>query len=193
MKKLIGISGYARSGKDTFYQRSAEILSKNDKKSVRLAFADALKHELDDLLVTHLGISAFTEDDKEKELIRPLLVTYGTELRRKLNPNCWIETIQSDVMDYLDDGSYVFITDVRFENEARWIKSQGGLMVYVEREGIKPANHEEHKQNVRMKKYLNYKIFWPTFGAGSLDNCDEHIYPAIAHILQSQPKFEQVM
>ena len=193
MKKLIGISGYARSGKDTFYQRSAEILSKNDKRSVRLAFADALKHELDDLLVTHLGISAFTEDDKEKELIRPLLVTYGTELRRKLNPNCWIETIQSDVTDYLDDGSYVFITDVRFENEAQWIKSQGGLMVYVEREGIKPANHEEHRQNVRMKKYLNYKIFWPTFGSSDLVKCDEHIQPTIAHILQSQPKFEQVM
>jgi len=193
MKKLIGISGYARSGKDTFYQRSAEILSKNDKKSVRLAFADALKQELDDLLVTHLGISAFTEEDKEKKLIRPLLVTYGTELRRKLNPNCWIETIQSNVIDHLNDGSYVFVTDVRFENEAQWIRMNGGTLINVIREGVSPANHEEHRQFHRMKKYINYNVNWPTYGLDSLDSCDEHIIPALAHLIQKEPKFEQVM
>jgi len=193
MKKLIGISGYARSGKDTFYQRSAEILSKNEKQSVRLAFADALKQELDDLLVTHLGISAFTEEDKEKELIRPLLVTYGTELRRKLNPNCWIESIQDDVIGYLDDGNYVFITDVRFENEAQWIRMNGGTLINVTREGIGPANHEEHRQFHRMRKYFNYNIHWPTYGSDSLESCDEHIVPALAHFIQREPKFEQVM
>ncbi|NDB29755.1 hypothetical protein EB151_09420 [archaeon] len=193
MKKLIGISGYARSGKDTFYQRSAKILSKNKKKSVRLAFADALKQELDDLLVTHLGISAFTEEDKEKELIRPLLVTYGTELRRKLNPNCWIESIQGDVIDYLDIGSYVFITDVRFENEAQWIHMNGGTLINVSREDIGPANHEEHKQSHRMRKYVNYHVRWPTYGSDSLHLCDEHIAPALAHLIQKEPKFEQIM
>ena len=193
MKKLIGIAGYARSGKDTFFARSAKYLNDNGLEAKRYAFADALKSEVDSLLTEYTGSSAFTEKDSEKEIVRPLLVTYGTEIRRKLNPNCWIEKITPSVGEDLDKGKYVFITDVRFENEAQWIKSQGGLMVYVEREGIKPANHEEHTQNIRMKKYLNYKIFWPTFGFDDLDKCDEHVEPTIAHILQSEPNFSQVM
>ena len=193
MKKLIGICGYARSGKDTFFARSSKYLNENGFNVKRYAFADALKSEVDPLLSEYVGISAFTEKDIEKEIIRPLLVTYGTEIRRKLDPSCWIEKITPSVNEDLLKDNYVFITDVRFENEAQWIKSQGGLMVYVEREGIKPANHEERKQNIIMKKYLNYKIFWPTFGSDDLDKCDEHVHPTIAHILQSQPKFEQVM
>lgn len=193
MNKIIGISGYARSGKDTFYNRSALHLKSRNLESARYAFADALKEELDALLKEHVGISSFTEQDKEKELIRPLLVTYGTELRRRLDPNCWINKIKSRVLTDADQGKYVFITDVRFENEAQWVKSQGGSMVYVERAGIKPANGEEHRQNVRMRKYLDYKIFWDTFGEGEINSCDEHVLPFLSHFIQSQPKFEQVM
>lgn len=193
MNKIIGISGYARSGKDTFYNRSALHLKSRNLESVRYAFADALKEELDELLKEHVGISAFTEQDKEKELIRPLLVTYGTELRRRLDPNCWINKIKSRVLTDAGQGKYVFITDVRFENEAQWVKSQGGSMVYVERTGIKPANGEEHRQNVRMRKYLDYKIFWDTFGEDKINWCDEHVLPFLSHFIQSQPKFEHVM
>lgn len=193
MNKIIGISGYARSGKDTFYNRSALHLKSRNLESIRYAFADALKEELDGLLKEHVGISAFTEKDKEKELIRPLLVTYGTELRRQLNPNCWIDKIKSRVLADAGEGKYVFITDVRFENEAQWVKSQGGTMVYVERDSIKPANGEEHRQNVRMRKYLDYKIFWDTFGEDKTNLCDEHVLPFLSHLIQNQPKFEHVM
>lgn len=193
MNKIIGISGYARSGKDTFYSRSALHLKSRKLDAVRYAFADALKEELDVLLKEHVGISAFSEKDKEKEIIRPLLVTYGTELRRKLNPNCWIEKIQDRVLSDAEQGKYVFITDVRFENEAQWVKSQGGKMVYIEREDIKPANSEESIQNIRMKKYIDYKIYWETFGADKTNLCDEHVLPFLAHLIQNQPKFEQVM
>lgn len=193
MKKLIGITGYARSGKDTIFQRSKVFLEKEGIKCSRIAFADALKEELDDLLLKNLNISAFTEKDEEKELIRPLLVTYGTELRRKLNPNCWIERVQDRIKDLLDEGEYVFITDVRFENEAHWIKYNGGFILHVERLGIKPANHEEHTQNVRMRKYRDFRIGWETYGQDNLDKCDEHIIPFLSNLVQIQPSYEQVI
>ena len=193
MKKIIGICGYARSGKDTFYNRSSLHLESQNLESVRYAFADALKEELDGLLTEYIGISAFSEKTEEKDIIRPLLVTYGTELRRKLNPNCWIEKIKDRVLLDAQQDKYVFITDVRFENEAQWIKSQGGKMVYIEREGVKPANGEEHRQNVLMKKYLDYKIYWETFGCDKTDACDEHILPFLSHLIQNYPKFEHVM
>lgn len=185
MKKLIGITGFARSGKDTFYQRAANLLSREDMESHRVAFADALKDELKDLLLKYTDISPFTEDDDQKALIRPLLVTYGTDIRRSLNENCWIEKVQSDVEHHLNSGKYVFITDVRYENEAQWITSQQGTLVSVSRYGIKPANHEEHKQSIRMKKYIKYNIDWPTFGAESLHECDNQIVPFLQHFISS--------
>ena len=144
-------------------------------------------------MLKNLNISAFTEKDEEKELIRPLLVTYGTELRRKLNPNCWIERVQDRIKDLLDQGEYVFITDVRFENEAHWIKYNGGFILHVERSGIKPANHEEHRQSIRMRKYVSYNVNWPTFGQENIERCDDHILPIIAHIIQTEPKFQEVL
>jgi hypothetical protein len=193
MKKLIGISGFARSGKDTFYERAAKILAKDEKKSHRIAFADALKNELNELLIKNVDISAFTENNEEKELIRPLLVTYGTEIRRKLNQNCWIERVQPRVIHHLNEGDYVFVTDVRFENEAKWITMNGGCLVNIHREGIEPANHEEHRQSIRMRKYISYNIHWPTFGEDDIEQCDDHILPIIAHIVQTEPKFQEIL
>jgi len=193
MKKLIGLTGFARSGKDTFFERSKMLLEKEDKACHRVAFADALKHELDDVLIKYTGISAFTEDNKSKELIRPLLVTYGTHIRRHLNQNCWIERVQPSVIHNLSAGKYVFITDVRFENEAQWISNNGGILINVAREGVRPANHEERAESIKMKKYIKYNVDWPTFGSEELDSCDEYVIPILAHIVQSQPKFEEVM
>ena len=62
MGKLIGISGFARSGKDTFYQRSKIALEKEGYKACRFAFADALKYEIDEILSKYTEISAFTEN-----------------------------------------------------------------------------------------------------------------------------------
>ena len=173
--RLIGLTGFARSGKDTFFLRASDYLSLNGHKAIRFAFADVLKKECDPLLKAHAGISAFTSVPSEKELIRPLLVTYGTGIRRKLNPNCWINEIKNDVSKSLKEGNHVFITDVRFANEARWIQYQGGLIFNIEREGVGPANKEEREQAKLIKMMLNARIKWPTFGSDKISLCDSYI------------------
>ena len=193
MNKLIGISGFARSGKDTFFERSKLLLEKHGKKAIRVAFADALKSECDELLSKYTKLSAFTEKDEEKEIVRPLLVTYGTQIRRKLNENCWIEKVQPQVIEYLKSDYYVFVTDVRFKNEAQWITMNGGILVNVAREGIKPANHEEHKQMHLMKGFINYDVFWPTYGSDKISTCDEHVFPLFNHLLKSEQTVEEVL
>lgn len=191
--KLIGITGFARSGKDTAYQRSKILLEKEGYKCCRLAFADELKKESDPFLKKHINISAFTEDSVEKEIIRPFLVTYGTEIRRKLDENCWIKTIESEVLQKLNEGFFVFITDVRFKNEADWIKINGGSIINVSRDGIKPANHEEHRQYHFIKSRIDYNVLWPTFGENSLDSCDPHLFPIFSHMFQQVQPFEQLI
>ena len=54
----------------------------------------------------------------------------------------------------MDEGFTVFVTDVRFKNEAEWIRINGGTLVNISRSGYPPANHEEHRQYHFMKAFL---------------------------------------
>ena len=175
MSKLIGVSGFARSGKDTFCSRASKFLEFHGHTCKTYSFANALKGELNELLLKHTGISAFTEIDSEKEVIRPLLVTYGTDVRRKLNPNCWIESIQDKIATDLSSNHYVFISDVRFLNEAEWIKSQGGYLFNIQRHNVSAANKDEAEQYKLFHHFIDYRISWPTFGEDTLSNCDDYV------------------
>lgn len=156
--KVIGISGLARSGKDTIYEMCRDALVSLDKSSERLAFADELKRESDDFLMKNIGISAFTEVSAEKEIIRPFLVTYGTHLRRKLNERCWIEKVEEQIENKKED--YIFITDVRYDNEISWVHSLKGLSIHVERVGNKAPNEEEKLNDPILKNKSQVNIKW---------------------------------
>ncbi|NDB30745.1 hypothetical protein EB151_14500 [archaeon] len=172
MNNLIGISGFARSGKDTFYRSCSSLLSSRGESVKRYSFADALKQELDSVLIKYTGISAFTEKDEEKNIIRPLLVTYGTEVRRKLNPNCWIDKINLGVDFHLQSGDYVFITDVRFLNEAEWIKSKGGKLINIKRDEVGAANKDEINQYNLFNHLIDHSISWPNFDEENIFKLD---------------------
>lgn len=176
---IIGVTGFARSGKDTFYQYTSKAL--NRAKCYRYAFADALKDECDTFLQSNLNISAFTEDADDKELIRPFLVTYGTDIRRKLDPFCWIKKVEASISENHppSDKNFIFITDVRFRNEAEWVKSLGGLIVQVTREGFGPANSDEHTQSSLIKPLVDLHVMWPSFGDENLDDCTIYLNPII--------------
>jgi hypothetical protein len=154
---LVGLCGLARSGKDSFFN----IVKDNFEGGFhRVAFADALKRELDDLLIKYTRISAFTEKREEKEIIRPLLVTYGTHVRRRLNENCWIERIENNVKHHLNAGKCVFVTDVRYENELRWIHQMNGASIYIETPGNYPTNEEEEINDPILKFHAKHCFSW---------------------------------
>ena len=122
--KLIGICGLARCGKDSLFNLSKPFFDSAGKKYKRYAFADSLKQEADELLSKYVGISAFTEDTSQKQIIRPFLVTYGTHVRRKLNKNCWVDKIKDDVQ-------YVSLQHLRnFETEDPFCGGKGELVIY---------------------------------------------------------------
>lgn len=161
---VIGVAGLARSGKDTFAALSAKILSKYDKKIMKGGFAHAVKADLHQLLVSKVGISAYTEIDEEKKLIRPLLVEYGTGLMRKINKNVWVERAKPMLDLARTTKLPLFLTDVRYENEIEWIKSEGGKIVYIEQNGIKPPNAEERKNDPKMRKSADFFLNWDFVG-----------------------------
>jgi molybdopterin-guanine dinucleotide biosynthesis protein len=69
---FIGISGSARSGKDTLCRALIRKFKKMNKKVERLSIAgDLIKKDLNSLIKNVAGIDTFTENTEEKELIRP--------------------------------------------------------------------------------------------------------------------------
>jgi phosphomevalonate kinase len=125
---IIGLSGKKLSGKDTVYELAADICDKSTRIG-RVAFADPLKQEVSEIT----GMTCkFIEENKSD--FRELLQVWGTEFRRRFNGNdYWINKMGKIIEQsegYLD---MLFITDIRFKNEADYIKAVGGKLVRVER------------------------------------------------------------
>ena len=150
IKHIISISGSARSGKDTLADNFISILKASGIKSQKLSFAYELKKDVDSFLLEQLGISAFTEDSYEKSLIRPFLVTWGTDVMRKKDPCVWIKKLEKS----LDSNAVNIIADLRFENELEWVKENNGLSLFIERDGVLAANDYELENNEILKKQV---------------------------------------
>lgn len=145
--ELIGLSGYARAGKDEAAKALAELGYE------RIAFADKLRDflsalnpivgvtdygdtnvRLKDVIDEH-GWDGYKNSEWVSE-IRPLLQRLGTEAGREvLWDSIWIDAALHSLEE---DGKYV-ITDARFPNEADAIKSRGGRLWRIERLGNGPA------------------------------------------------------
>ena len=174
---IIGLCGHGRSGKDTFCEIAKNFLSQKKVAAARVAFADELKKDLDPLCRHHIGCSAFTEDTTQKDLIRPLLVAYGTDVIRRMDENWWIDRLEKKLPLYFEQQILPIVTDVRYPNEMEWVQKQhNGVCVYITRKGIGPANSEEKKNNSILKKKADYRIMWPTFGEDeALEKGDKYV------------------
>jgi len=166
--RFVGISAYAKSGKDTVCSLMNRRLLELDYRPVKFPFASELKTRIDKFLTKEIGISAFTRDKDEKDIIRPFLVLYG-ETARDLHPDYWAEMVKEKVTMfdemYEKDGVTLFpvITDVRYENEANMIKSLGGKILHIERDGIVAPNPSEEKNHPIVKSMADIVLDWPNF------------------------------
>lgn len=170
MNKLnaIGLCGAARCGKDTFYSIAKEYLVNLGYQPYRLSFADILKQDVNEFLYEKTGINAFTEDPKEKELIRDFLVAYGTKLMRRIDENYWISKVEEKVRQLPPWGGVPIplpiFTDVRYLNELKWIRETlSGTIVHITRTGTPPANEEERKNDPILHTHSDLHLVWEDF------------------------------
>jgi hypothetical protein len=169
--KLIGISGNATSGKDSLFDSINSILSDYKIESSRLALADPLKYELDSFTRSSYGISSFTKDPKEKNIIRPLMVAHGKIKRSQTNGTYFTKLAQNILDSNAKDNIITICTDVRYfqynEDEFYWLKQNDGVLVYIERVNsdgsiIIPANNDELENNSKLKFVADFNLRWPT-------------------------------
>lgn len=140
---IIGLTGYAGSGKDTV----REILV-DQHNFDGAAFADPIRDMLSALFET-IGVedSWMLERSLKEATIpqigasyRKLAQTLGTEWGRAIDPDFWLKIAGAKVAMYgAYGGAGVVISDVRFPNEAAWIKEQGGVVWKILRPGVEPV------------------------------------------------------
>lgn len=91
-------------------------------------------------------------------LVRDFLQKLGTDgLRNGLHTNVWVNALMVDYKTDKQNGSKWVITDVRFPNEAHVIKQKGGIIIRVDRPGVKPVNF--HPSEISLDGWnFDYKI-----------------------------------
>lgn len=154
--KIIGITGAAGSGKDT-----ARSVLQNHFGVTGMAFADPMRAMLGQLL-DHCGIGAEWMTQRElKELPMPGLgVSYrhaaqalGTEWGRALTPSSdiWLKAAaasMAEVMNIKGPDAVFCISDVRFDNEAQWVRNHGGVIWKISRQNLGPVRLHSSESGV---------------------------------------------
>lgn len=176
---ILGLTGLARCGKDTFCGYAMERLRHLEIKSQRLAFADELKKDVDGFLKKKLGISAFTENNEEKELIRPMLTCWGTDIMRKKDDLHWVKKVVETVEKNKENGIVSIVTDVRFPNEIDYIQKMGGEVIHLTLTGTEPANDYERENDPLLKENADILVEWKRYGPDELHKCVKHVKKAL--------------
>lgn len=177
---LIGIAGWARSGKDTI----ADYLVNNNGYQ-KFSFSTPMKTAMEKLNPT-IRILTTNQDLPLKDAvdyfgweelktispdIRPLLQRFGTEVGREMfGEDFWVNYALSSI----PDGTKAVIADVRFPNEANAIKKLGGKVFKVVRDGVGPAN--DHASEHALD---DYKFDGQIENNGTLDS----LYYIVAEIV----------
>jgi len=141
--KIIGVAGAARAGKDTI----GDYLCKKYN-FTPISFAAPIKQ----MVAALLNVSEeWLEENKETMIYdtgatpRKLFQTLGTEWGRTLiAPNLWINIASNKIDQIIETGNHpdIVITDVRFDNEAEWIRGNNGIICHVNRnDALKVRDH----------------------------------------------------
>ena len=164
MLLIVGLSGKAESGKDTFAKYATNVVNScakywNLKRIIvkRVGFADALKEESS----MHYNWNG-VKDEKGRSLLQEL-----GQKRRAEDENYWVKKVfrnmQDEMFSFYKENpkpihGVIFITDLRFKNEKEFLSNTkefselfGGtkfVSVRIERSGHSNRLTEEQRNNI---------------------------------------------
>lgn len=177
---LIGLTGYAGSGKDTV----REILEHRHELD-GIAFADSIRDMLTALFES-CGVKTdwMTERSLKEEVIPEFGASYrqmaqelGTGWGRELHPDFWLKIAGAKAAMYQKhDSRGVVISDVRFPNEAAWVKAQGGVIWKIIRPGVEPVRAHASEDLIASLPY-DYVID----NSGSIDRLQHAVAMALEY------------
>lgn len=159
---VIGVSGQLRNGKDTVADHLFQKLDPNFGWK-RTAFASNVKR----IFCETFGVDlAFIEEWKVKDSIPP---GFGMNVRRGLQqigdgfrqiyPTIWLDLV------FRESGPKI-ISDVRYINEVKKVKEEGGLNILVVRPGY--VNDDPNGSEAQIKPYTRWGLYYTDWLASKI-------------------------
>ena len=173
--KLYAFVAPKQSGKSTACNYLIKKLS-----AKQVNFKDGLiaelKQNFPDLLTQlsiYYGVPVDDLFDSKPPLVRTLMQNYGTEVRRRDNPDYWVNRYRDSVSEMVDE--IVVTDDVRFHNEAQAVKALGGTLIRLVRtDMVNTDTHQSEQEQSAIE--CDYII---TCNGGDL----EHLYAELDKIV----------
>jgi len=153
---IIGIHGFKQSGKDTLADLMVEEFGFK-----KVAFADKLKNALhllfnvpkqnlwgsdeDKMKLTEVKWTSLNNINRENRQdstylsVRELMQIFATEVCRTSIPGIWYEYLD------INEQENIVVSDVRFDNEAEFLKSKNAYVIKVKRKCATSTAHESEK------------------------------------------------
>lgn len=165
---LIGLGHKARQGKNYVASYIKDYAEDAQAAKVGLyAFADELKlycktnhYELMDEWC-RLNPKTILPGPKDDPIYgyTQILQWYGTEIARKNDPDTWVKALAKRIETEKPD--IAIITDVRFPNEAQYVKDRGGSLVEVIRlkdgeQYLDPGRDPNHASETALDDYQDW-------------------------------------
>lgn len=150
--QLIGLTGKARSGKNYLARHALLPLG-----FFPIALADHFK--VDAVVRDGAPLHEVFLGEKSPET-RDMLQQRGTEQGRNVyGEDIWIRTMEAWITAHLSKGWKRFVlTDVRFENEAQWVKMMGGHLVQVTGRGGLDGVLAFHPSETGLDSYTGFDL-----------------------------------
>jgi hypothetical protein len=168
----IGISGAALVGKDTLCNLFVDYFKNiHNIKAQRHSIAgDTIRKDLKGLILKKMGEEVDLNNPEEKTLIRPLMVEYGRFMRNRTKGRYFIQELEKNKK--FGKNFVPIIPDIRYaefeKDENHWLrKEKKGILIFLKRKGIEPANSFEEKNNLILEKEADFVIDVPNFGENS--------------------------
>jgi len=173
---IIGISGKARAGKDTFADMLTENLNnKGYGVFILMAFAHELKlgvqREFDLSYAQLWGDKKEAEDKRYPKpsgdgfwTAREMMQEYG-QFFRMIEPDFWVRKL----FNVIEDKEYenVVITDARHPNEVDAIVEHGGYHIKIVRPDKEQIHNEQHISETALEE--DYKVDIKILNDGTLE------------------------
>lgn len=143
-KKIIGFHGLAFSGKDT----AALAIKSLEPNTDLFAFASPLKEACKILFnftyeQLHDPIMKEKIDECWGKSPRQIMQWLGTDiLRTHINQDFFVMNMKQKIES--SKANYIVVSDIRFDNEAEFIKAMGGKVIKIIRSDAKTTDHSEH-------------------------------------------------
>lgn len=149
--RIIGLTGLAGTGKDTVRQ-----MLENDHDFAGIAFADPIRDMITTLLKSACvtAPTAWISSRAHKEQDIPGLGASYRELAqnlgdwgRAISPDFWVRAAAVRATGLLAQGQSIVVSDVRYPNEAAWVRQLGGEIWRIDRPSAAPVRaHESERQ-----------------------------------------------